>query len=76
MFMRLARECGLPYHLHQLRHFAAPQAIAAGYDPVAVAGRLGHSDASVTLRIYGHALEDRDRAMAETLGALVATRQA
>lgn len=60
-------------HLHQLRHFAATQLIAAGLDPVTVAGRLGHADASVTMNVYSHALESRDRAAAEVLGAALTT---
>lgn len=71
MFARIARAAGMPYHLHSLRHFAATQAIAAGFDPVAVAARLGHADPSVTLRVYAHAIEGRDRALAETLGGIV-----
>lgn len=71
MFSRIAEKCGTPYHLHQLRHFAATQALAAGFDPVAVAARLGHSDPAVTMRVYGHALEARDRGIADTLGGIV-----
>jgi len=55
-------------HVHQLRHFSATQAIAGGYDPVAVAGRLGHADPSITMRVYSHALVQRDREMATAIG--------
>jgi integrase len=48
--------------LHDLRHFTATQLIGAGVDIRTVAGRLGHADPSVTLRVYSHALEERDRA--------------
>jgi integrase len=58
-----ARDVRLPYHLYSLRHFAATQAIAAGFDPVSVANRLGHADPSVTLRVYSHAIDARDREM-------------
>jgi hypothetical protein len=34
--------------------------IGAGTDVRTVAGRLGHPDASTTLRIYAHAFEVRD----------------
>ena len=74
MFYRVAKKLGLPYHLHQLRHFAATQLIAAGHDAVTVGNRLGHADPSVTLRVYAHALEDRDRAAAETLGGIVSQK--
>jgi integrase len=33
-----------------------------------VAGRLGHADPSLTLRIYSHLIEDRDRAAAAIMG--------
>jgi integrase len=56
--------------LHDLRHFTATQLIGAGVDVRTVAGRLGHRDASVTLRVYSHVLEDRDRAAAAMLGRL------
>jgi integrase len=61
--------------LHDLRHFTATQLIGAGVDVRTVAGRLGHSDASVTLRVYSHVLEERDRAAAATLGRLFEPNQ-
>jgi integrase len=60
------------YHLHGLRHFSASQAIAAGFDPVTVGGRLGHADPSITLRVYSHVLEQRDRELAAALGKTLA----
>ena len=39
-------------------------------DVVAVAGRMGHSDPSTTLRVYAHALARRDRESAQTLDRL------
>ena len=62
---RIAKAAGVDTHLHALRHFSATQAIAAGFDPVTVSGRLGHSDPSVTLRVYSHVLEQRDRESGE-----------
>ena len=53
---------------HALRHFAATQMVGAGTDVRTAAGRLGHADASTTLRVYAHALPERDRAAAEMLG--------
>lgn len=66
--MRVARSTGIQMHLHGLRHFSATQAIGAGYDAVTVAGRLGHADPSITLRVYSHAIEQRDREIAAALG--------
>ena len=72
-FRRIAQAVGRPdLHLHSLRHFTATEMIAAGVDVRTVAGRLGHSDASVTLRVYAHALPERDRAAANELGAKIA----
>jgi integrase len=68
-FMRVRNEVGAPtVRLHDLRHFTATQLIGAGIDVRTVAGRLGHSDPSVTLRVYSHALEERDRAAAAIMG--------
>lgn len=69
---RAAKAAGVDTHLHALRHFSATQAIAAGFDPVTVAGRLGHRDSSVTLRVYSHVLEARDRDLADALGQVLA----
>jgi integrase len=73
-FIRVRNEVGAPtVRLHDLRHFTATQLIGAGVDVRTVAGRLGHSDPSVTLRVYSHALEERDRAAASIMGGLLAT---
>jgi integrase len=68
----VATKAGVDTHLHALRHFSATQAIAAGFDPATVAGRLGHRDSSITLRVYSHVLEGRDRDLAEALGKTLA----
>jgi len=65
---RTAKKAGVDTHLHAFRHFAATQGIASGSDAVTVAGRLGHRDSSVTLRVYSHALGQRDRELAAALG--------
>ena len=57
--------------LHDLRHFTATQLIGAGVDVRTVAGRLGHSDPSLTLRVYSHAIEERDRAAAAIIGRVL-----
>ena len=57
--------------LHDLRHFTATQLIGAGVDVRTVAGRLGHSDPSLTLRIYSHVIEERDRAAAHIMGQVL-----
>ena len=71
-FVRVRNSIGLhDVRLHDLRHFTATQLIGAGVDVRTVAGRLGHSDASVTLRVYSHVIEDRDRAAASILGQVL-----
>jgi integrase len=73
-FARLQVDAGITvggkarYRFHDLRHFSATTAIAAGVDIRSVAGRLGHADASTTLRIYAHAVEVADQAAAAALG--------
>ena len=50
---------------HELRHFHASMLIAGGMSPTAVAARLGHKDASETLRTYAHLWPtDDERALA------------
>lgn len=56
---------------HQLRHYHASRLIKGGASPVAVAHRLGHKDASVTLRTYAHLWPDDDRLMAVSTDGLV-----
>jgi len=70
-YKRLARSLGFTGHFHELRHFSATELIGRGVDVRTVAGRLGHADPSVTLRVYSHALERRDRQAAELLGGVV-----
>jgi integrase len=60
-FARAARRVGAQIRFHDLRHMSASLLIGAGTDVRTVAGRLGHADASTTLRIYAHAFEARDR---------------
>ena len=52
---------------HDLRHTHASILLANNMDVVAVASRMGHSDASTTLRIYAHAMARRDYEAARTL---------
>ncbi|MGA2528904.1 MAG: tyrosine-type recombinase/integrase [Acidimicrobiales bacterium] len=71
-FIRVRDELKLPdVRLHDLRHFTATQLIGAGVDVRTVAGRLGHTDPSMTLRVYSHALEERDRAAAAVMGRVL-----
>jgi integrase len=64
----IADKAGVDTHLHALRHFAVTQLISQGVDVRTVAGRAGHADASVTLKVYAHVMPQRDREAAEQLG--------
>lgn len=59
---------GEAWRLHDLRHWSATFALSEGYDLAVVAGRLGHSDPSTTLRVYAHARSQRDVELATSLG--------
>ena len=56
---------------HELRHFHASLLIAQGLSPVAVAHRLGHKDATETLRTYGHLWPDDDERMRDATDGVV-----
>lgn len=53
-----------------MRHTQATQLLAQGVDVKTVQARLGHSDASLTLNWYAHAVPENDRAAADRLGEL------
>jgi integrase len=59
------------WRLHDLRHWSATSAIGQGHDVRTVAERLGHADASMTLRVYAHAFAAADKAVAKGLGELL-----
>ena len=54
--------------LHDLRHTGATLLLASNVDIETVSRRLGHSKASVTLDVYGHALPENDKKAADLLG--------
>ncbi len=59
-------EAGIPVlRIHDLRHSAATFWLAAGLRVHAVAALLGHVDAALVLRLYGHAYRPR-RALPQT----------
>ena len=59
------------WRLHDLRHWAATESIAASHDVRSVAGRLGHANPAMTLRVYAHAVAANDEALGATLAALL-----
>jgi integrase len=52
---------------HDLRHFAASIAVAAGAHPRALQARLGHSSARVTMDVYASVLPGLDEELASRL---------
>lgn len=55
---------------HELRHTQATQLLANGVDVKTVQARLGHADASLTLKWYAHALPENDEKAAQMIGVL------
>ena len=75
-FVRVRDAVGAPdVRLHDLRHCTATQLIHAGMDIGTVANFLGHSDPLLTLRVYLHAIEERNRAAATTMDQVLAARK-
>jgi integrase len=72
---RIARRHGVNTHIHALRHFHATQAIAAGFDAVTVAARLGNTP-RMTLKTYAHPIEQRGRDLAVSAGKMLAPMMA
>lgn len=72
------RKAGIPnYTLHELRHTFASILIAQGELPTFVAKQMGHSDPSITMKVYAHlweAQESTDKArerLQASMGGLV-----
>lgn len=67
---RARRAAGIDpkWRLHDLRHWTATAAISGGHDVRTVAGRLGHANPAMTMRVYAHVVEGADEAVASTLG--------
>lgn len=57
--------------IHDLRHSHASLLINAGFQPIDVADRLGHSNASITLNIYSHFYDSKRTALAKKLNTIV-----
>ncbi|WP_295160927.1 site-specific integrase [Selenomonas sp. AE3005] len=53
--------------LHDLRHSHASLLINAGFRPIDVADRLGHSNPGITLSIYSHFYDSKRTSLAEKL---------
>jgi len=73
-FGRVRDELELPHvHLHSLRHFMATQLAARGdVSARTLAGRLGHADASVSLKVYSAFFPPADLEAADHVGRVLA----
>lgn len=62
-FKELLQKAKLPdtIRFHDLRHFAATTMLSMGADITTAQAVLGHTDASITLNFYAHALPSRTR---------------
>ena len=60
------------WRLHDLRHWSATVAIGQGHDVRTLAGRLGHANPAMTLRVYAHAFAAADQAVAAADQAVAA----
>lgn len=53
--------------LHDLRHLSASLLLDAGYSVASVADRMGHTTPATTLKVYAHAMQNRDKCAAEEI---------
>jgi site-specific recombinase XerD len=63
---RLQKKLGLGLAgFHSLRHGAASSLLADGATPAVVQRQLRHSDARITLGLYGHVVGDEQRSVVQ-----------
>lgn len=68
---QLKKAAGLEARLHDLRHLHVSLFVKQGIDPQAIADRVGHTDASFTLRRYSHMFEEHRERTAISLNVLL-----
>jgi integrase len=72
-FQPILARAGLPkLRFHDLRHTHATGLLSRGLPIKAVSQRLGHSDVSITLRVYAHVLPADDAKLAGALQSMYA----
>lgn len=73
-FRSLIKAAGIPKHkyvVHSLRHTHATMLLDAKVNPVEIAKRLGHSDSTVTLAVYSHAVAGRQEQIAKQFDDII-----
>lgn len=66
-----AKQAGLPHvRVHDPRHTYATLALEAGVHPKVVSERLGHANIGITLNLYSHVTEGKDRSAADVVAGL------
>lgn len=71
VFQRCVKRAAIPRaNFHCLRHTFATRSLEQGIDVATVAKIMGHSDPSVTLKKYAHALPDHKQDSVEKLDSL------
>lgn len=69
---RLTATKGLPkVTFHDLRHTHVSMLLRAGVDVLTVSRRIKHSNASITLDVYGHLMKGTDAAAANAIEGLL-----
>ena len=63
----LSKALGGFCRLHDLRHLSASLLLDAGYSVASVADRMGHTTPTTTLKVYAHALQNRDKCAADEI---------
>lgn len=63
----LSKSLGGFCRLHDLRHLSASLLLDAGFSVASVADRMGHTTPTTTLKVYAHALQNRDKSAAEEI---------
>ena len=70
-------DAGFPaLKFHELRHTQATYLLGARVDVQTVSTRLGHANASITLKFYAHAIPQNDAVAASVVGDMMANARA
>lgn len=70
-YKNILKRAGVRYNnFHNLRHTFSVRALELGFDIKTLSEILGHSDATVTLQIYSHSLDEHKRSSMEKLSGL------